>query len=151
VVALNGTAANGVSVHNKWLAPLAFPIQDLGNDCDGATYVDIQEIETPRNAASEVESQPWPAPDSLEVQRARLVSEIADANGRAANLRAVNAIRQSELKAALRAEFVVARRALGDMEREHEARIVEIRAAAQADVERILADARRTVGASDDD
>jgi hypothetical protein len=50
------------------------------------------------------------------------------------------------MKVALRAEFTAARGVIAEMEREHEARIAAVRAAAQAEVERILAEARRTQG-----
>ena len=112
------------------MAPLALP------------SIDIREIDAPVKS--------WPAPDPADVEWARLVTEIAEAKAQAADLRSRIAVRRSAVKAALRAEFVVARRVLGDMEREHESKIAAIRAAAAADVKRIRAEANGTSNGTSD-
>ena len=159
VVALNGTPLNGTPVKGRWIAPSTLPaVPTQSHNVDGVTYIDVQGMDIPRQdalsateqASSSANPSPWPAPDPFDLERARLVYEIAAANERVAGVRARIAIRESEMKVALRAEFVAARRVIAEMEREHEARIAAVSAAAEADVERILAEANAS-GAPDAD
>jgi len=80
--------------------------------------------------------------DPLDEERTRLEAELAQARARllAAQHRAAQL--DAEAKAALRAELAASRDVLAAMERDHEARCAEVRAEADAEVERVLADAR---------
>ena len=148
---MNGTPLNGTQMNGRWLAPLTLPSQD--HNLDGLTYIEVAGMNRPSQHSSSASEQvspsssdpvPWPAPDPFEPERARLVVEIATAKERAAGLKARLARRESEMKSALRAEFVAVRGVLAEMERQHDATIAAVRAAAQADVEHILAEAGRT-------
>ena len=149
---LNGTPLNGTPTNSRWLAPSTPPtLPTQGHDFDEVTYIDLVGINKPRQDASSASEHaprsstdliPWPAPDPFELERAQLVSELAIAKDRAAGVRARVARRESEMKAALRAEFVAVRGVLDQMERQHDARIAAVRAAAKADVEQILGEAR---------
>jgi hypothetical protein len=143
-------------MRGRWMAPPTLattPTQ--GHNIDDVTALDAHDTDdSPHDSLSATNDAsppsanhlPWPAPDPFEMERARLVSEIATVKERAANVRARITSRELEMKVALRAEFTAARGVLAEMEREHEARIAAVRAAAQAEVERILAEARRTQG-----
>ena len=154
MVMLNGTPLNGSQLHGRWMAPTALPtLPTPGFKIDNGTYNDVFGTESPRHdaswatenvAQSEAAPAPWPAPDPFEVERARLVSEIATANERAASVRESSARREADRRAALRAEFVAARRVLDEMERQHAAKIAAVRKAAETDVKRILDEARLT-------
>ena len=148
---LNGSPLNGTPMTGRWLAPPMLPSQR--HTIDDVTYIDVAGMNGPSQQSSSATEQvpapapdpnPWPAPDPFELERARLVAETAVAKERADGLKARVARRESEMKVALRAEFAAVRGVLDEMERQHEARIAAVRAAAQADIERILAEARRT-------
>ena len=85
----------------------------------------------------------WPdsAFDELDVERSRLEAEIATAKARAAAARR----RDTQMRAAMHADVVVSQQRLAEMEREHDTTIATIREAAQAEVARILSEARREV------
>jgi hypothetical protein len=155
VVALNGTPLNGAPLNGTpmnghRLAPPGLPSQR--HNIDEVTYSDVTGMNGSSQQASSASEQvsapsadpvPWPAPDPSDLERERLVAEVAAANERAGSIMARVARRESEMKAALRAEFVAVRGVLDEMERQHDARIAAVRAATQAEVERILAEAGR--------
>ena len=95
------------------------------------------------NGTSCNDLEPDPSPDDLAAERARLQSAIASAKARAAAARERAASRELELRAVLHAELVVSRESLAEIERQHDVTIAAVRSAAQAEVERILAEARR--------
>lgn len=153
MVALNGL--NGSQLHGRWRAPTTLPtvLPTKGRNIDHVTHIDIQGTDTPRHDASRVtenaspsagDPAPWPAPDPFDVERARLMSEIATAKERATSVRASIASRETEMRAALRTEFAAARRVLDEMESEHATKIAAVRTAVETEVARILAEARRT-------
>jgi hypothetical protein len=73
----------------------------------------------------------------------RLQAEIAAANERILAARHRAAEREASAKEALRTEIVEARNAVAEMEHRHQEALAIVRDAAQAEVERILTDARR--------
>ena len=137
MVALNGALPNGSPI-NGWstTAPsidhsadrVAGPEVASGNLDGGSARPAPGDAETSRD-------------DALAV--ARLQREIASAKQRIdeANGRAFE--RESEVRSLLRAELMISRETLTEMERQYRERIAEVRAGAQLEVERILADARR--------
>lgn len=97
-----------------------------------------------RPGASEPSTTPS-AGDALEVERLRLESEIAAATARAAAAE----LRAAELNAALHAVVMASKERLAAIEREHETVLAGLRAAAQQQVEQIMAEARRQVSRQD--
>ena len=93
----------------------------------------------------------WPeAPvDELEVERRRLQVAIDTANARAAAARARAAAKDADVRAALREEIEASRLAIAEMEREHQRSVEMIRAAAQAEIERIRGHVVFPTGGSD--
>ncbi len=85
--------------------------------------------------------------DEVEAERTRLERDLAAAHARSGAARERAAVREERTRASLHAELLAARERLADMEREHERAVARIRATAQAEVERILADARRLLDA----
>ena len=83
----------------------------------------------------------WPPKpfDEQAVERRRLEQELASARERVALAVEQAAQRDASMKAALREELVASRERLIEMDRRHDERIAEIRAAADAEVERIIA------------
>lgn len=90
---------------------------------------------------------PWgaTAADDLEQEKSRLEKEIAAAKERAAAARLRTAARDADVRDALRAELASSKDVLTEMDRAHEVTVAVIREAAQGEVERIMADARRQV------
>jgi hypothetical protein len=119
MVGLNGTSYN----------------QPVGGDADDAPW--------PPVAGS------WLEPvDEYAQERCRLEAELAAATERIATAKERAAAREAEVRDALRAELAEAQRKLADMEREHEAALAKVRAETQAEVDRIMADARRKLAAA---
>jgi hypothetical protein len=75
-------------------------------------------------------------------QQAGLESEIAAAQVRVAAARHLATLRDTEIRAALRAELDASRAALAAMELEYETLISGLREEARVEVDRILAEAR---------
>jgi L-rhamnose isomerase len=96
--------------------------------------------------ASPHAADPDPSLDYVAAERARLEAEIAAAKARTAAAKERAASRELELRAALHTELVTSRESLAELERQHEVAIAMVRSAAKAEVERILADARRQWG-----
>ena len=120
VVALNGTPVNG----SGWEPP---PVPLIRLE-------DAVPVWPPA-------SNSWPgdAPDEVELERARLEAEIAATKAQAAAARR----RDTEIRAALHAEVVALQQRVAEMEQQHDMDLVQIREDAQAEVARILSDARR--------
>lgn len=96
----------------------------------------------------------WPYhsnPDSeaagMDEQRVCLEADIASAQARVAAARHRAALRDVDVRAALRAELDLSRKALAAMEHEYETMIATVREDARTEADRIIADARlRAVG-----
>jgi hypothetical protein len=85
---------------------------------------------------------PWPvAKNELEMERARLESEIAAATARTLAARHHDSV----MRAALHEEVVASQQALAEMERLHHLAVAAIREAAQAEAARIVLEARQQV------
>ncbi len=82
-------------------------------------------------------------------ERRRLDDDIAAAKRRGAASRQRIEAAEADIREALRAELSASRDALAAIERQHEVTVAMIRSAAQAEVERILANARQAVSGSD--
>jgi hypothetical protein len=93
----------------------------------------------------------WPPKpfDDQTAERQRLEQELTSARERVALAREQATRREHQVKAALREELVASRERLTEMDRRHDERIAEIRAAADAEVERIIAAAGADAGRSD--
>jgi hypothetical protein len=79
--------------------------------------------------------------NELEVQRAQLLTQIRAAEDRTAGAHA----RLEEVSVVLRDEIATARERLASIDRDHEIQLEAVRAEAQADGDRILAEARERV------
>jgi hypothetical protein len=117
MVALNGTSVNGEHVNGMG------PDPGVSTKLGSATFA--------------LWSQPQPS--EFEIERARLESEIAAADERAATANARAAARESQLRTLLQAETDASDRAMADMELSYEAQIAAIRDEAQAEIDRIAA------------
>jgi len=84
-----------------------------------------------------------PAAADIGVERSRLEAEIAAVKARAVAARERAARRDTEMREALQAELAASRERLTSMERDHDAMVAEVRAAARREVERILSEGRR--------
>lgn len=78
----------------------------------------------------------------MEEQRARLEADIASARARTATARHRAALRDVDVRAALRTELDASRQALAAMEHEYETMMATVREGARIEVERIVAEAR---------
>jgi hypothetical protein len=96
-----------------------------------------------------VDSWLEPERDKLNEERSRLEREIAAAKARAEAARRRTALREEDMRASMRAELSAAQQALADMERQHEATLAMVKSTAQAEIDRILAEARRDAGGVD--
>jgi hypothetical protein len=81
--------------------------------------------------------------DELQQERERLEAAIAAAKARAAAARDRSANRDRDLRAALKIEVEASQANLAEMERQHQVAIEMLHQATAAEVERILAEARR--------
>ncbi|MGB8859101.1 MAG: hypothetical protein WCC60_07595 [Ilumatobacteraceae bacterium] len=102
---------------------------------------------TPMNgtgALPSTQSVDWAptAGDDAVAERARLEAEIVVVTARAAAARQRAAQRDLDVRAALREELTASKSVLAEMERAHEVTVAMLREAAQAEVDRILRDAR---------
>lgn len=86
--------------------------------------------------------------EAIEEQRARLEADLATATARklAAQHRAAQL--DAEAKELLRAELAASRQTLAEIERQHAETIALVRRNAEAEVDRILADAHRCAGST---
>jgi|GEM_PF-3592464 len=135
MVALNGMHLNGSALpHHRHESP---SIERISMDDFRADPVNDQE------PTSATDPKVDPPPGDLAVERNRLQSEIDTAKARAAAARERAAARELELRAVIHAEIVASRESIAEMERQHEMAIAMVRSAAQAEVERILAEAHR--------
>jgi hypothetical protein len=125
--AVNGSSRNGLSLNGAWVAPSTLPHHEVGPPA--------VEIPTTNDTSS----------GDLESERKRLEAEIAAQGCTEAAIERAEA-RDAEVRAVLHAELLASRDALAEMEREHEEAVAAIHSAAQAEVERILADARLAPG-----
>lgn len=89
--------------------------------------------------------QAWPdvAHDELEAERVRLEAEVASARSRAASARHRATVSDTDMRNSLRAEIAASKESLTEMEGEYELTISNVRRAAEAEVDRILAEAHR--------
>ena len=132
VSGLNGTPMNGASPNcasmngSRWEHPSAGPPTDL----------EAEPVWSPTMGT-------WPGaePDEFEVERQRLEAEIAAAKARTAEARRRAADRDTEL----RAELIASQELVAEVERQHEMAVARVREAAQAEVKRVLTEARRRV------
>jgi hypothetical protein len=81
--------------------------------------------------------------DDLLQERHRLETEIAAAKARAAIARDRTANRDRDMRAALKIEVEESQARLAELERQHQVAVEMLREATQAEVERILSEARR--------
>jgi hypothetical protein len=123
---LNGSSINGSSL-------------DLTNPL----YGQMQEA-TPEWPPA-VGSWPHSEMDEIEMERSQLEADIASARALAAAARLRIVDRDAELRAALHTELVASQQHLAEMERQQELTVAFVREAAQAEVDRILAEARRQI------
>jgi hypothetical protein len=86
--------------------------------------------------------------EAVEEQRARLEADLAAATARLLAARHRAAELDAAAKERIRAELASSRETLAEIDRQHEETIALVRRNAQAEVERILADARRRAGAT---
>jgi len=128
VVELNGTPHNGSRPH------LSSAMLDWTRETD---LVWLPNTSRPAVAVN------TPVADDFDAERSRLEAEIAAAKGRAIAARERAAQREAELRAALQAEIAASREELSALEREHDLTVARVRDEANAEVERILAEARR--------
>lgn len=84
--------------------------------------------------------------DGVAEEQARLEAELSAARDRVAEAKRRAAAGDAELKAALREEAVAARQALAEMERRHHEAVDLVRTSAEAEVRRILGEARAAAG-----
>jgi hypothetical protein len=122
---------NGTPIDDSWLHHTTVQHDRTRNE--------VQKWHSPAASWPDVEVE------DLEVERSRLEAEIAAGKARVAAAKHRAAEMSAALAAALRAEVAASQGALAEMELQHEAEIARIREAADADVERILAAARRHV------
>lgn len=135
---LNGTGVNGIGLTNEAaFLPLAAT--------ESTATADSPTPPPDRERAPVVE--PWPEleDDELETERAGLEAEIAAARARTAAAKHRAAQRDAEMRAVLRAELEASKEVLATMEREHAVAVALVREAADAEVVRILAEARQRV------
>ena len=134
MVALNGTHLNGSALpHHRHASP---SIERISMDELRSDLAKDQE----RASATHAESDP--PLDPVAAERARIQGEIDSAKARVAAAKERAASRELELRAVIHAEIVASRESIAEMEREHEVAIATVRSTAQAEVERILAEAR---------
>jgi hypothetical protein len=81
--------------------------------------------------------------DELQQERERLEAEIAAAKARAAVARDRTANRDRDMRAALKIEVEASQARLAEMERQHQVAVEMLHDATQAEVQRILSEARR--------
>ena len=129
VVELNGTPHNGSRPH------LSSAMLDWTRETDL--------VWLPTTATRPAVAVNAPAADDFDAERSRLEAEIAAAKARAIAARERAAQREAELRAALQAEIAASREELSALEREHDLTVARVRDEANAEVERILAEARR--------
>lgn len=84
-------------------------------------------------------------PELVDDERARLERELEAAQQRMGAARERLAARDAEMRAALRAEVVVAQERLDELERRHTDDLRSVREAGRAEAERIIAEARTEV------
>ena len=144
MAAMNGTPMNGTSMNG---APMNGTSMN-GTHLDSShvfsmsTTGDHDDTRALRpEALAPLAADPWPdvTRDELDAERVRLEAEIATAKSRAASARHRAALRDAEMRDALRAEIAASKESLTAMEREHDTTIAMVRGAAQAEVDRILA------------
>ncbi len=130
---MNGTPMNGTAINGTHSLSMS------------ATGDHHDERALQAESSGPTAHEPWPdvAHDELKAERMRLEAEIANAKSRAATARHRAAVRDTEMRDALRAEIAASKEALTAMEREHETTISMVRGAAQAEVDRILAAAQQ--------
>ena len=87
--------------------------------------------------------------NSVAAERRRLEGDIAAAKRRAASSQQRIEAAELDIREALRAELSASKDALAAIERQHEVTVAMIRNAAQAEVQRIIAEARHAAGDSD--
>lgn len=84
--------------------------------------------------------------EAIEEQRARLESDLAAATARKLAAQARAARLDADAKELLRVELAASRETLAEIEKQHTETISLVRRNAQAEVDRILADAHRRAG-----
>ena len=87
--------------------------------------------------------------NSVAAERRRLEGDIAAAKRRAASSQQRIEAAELDIREALRAELSASKDALAAIERQHEVTVAMIRSAAQAEVQRIMTEARRAVADGD--
>ena len=128
VVELNGTPRNGSRLHRS------MPVFDWRQEAELLWLP----AEGPLPPAVDK-----PGAADTCVERSRLEAEIAAAKARSVAARERAARRDTEMREALQSELAASREQLTSMERDHDAMVEEVRAAARREVERILNEGRR--------
>jgi hypothetical protein len=144
---VNGTSLNGSSPTGSWLAPAMWSFDGTDLAIVDTGWIGLVHQKAPEempddNAPPAVGSQPCPPPADFEAEQARLESAIAVANERVAAAKVRVAVCQAKIEAALRVELAEFQESVAELEGQHEETLAAVRAAAQAEVDRILTGAR---------